>query len=226
MMKKTFLFFSLALIASGAYAQELVTYDYTYGAFTGIEAADCFSVKLVHSTEHAVSITAYSSVRDYVHAYVKDGILRLEVDEKGMPSDLKKEFKKKDSGLSTLNVTVSMSSLRSLTIKGNSVLSSSDTLKTDRFALKLSKTAEVKSLNVEASSSALLELSGNASLNAGIKSQSINIESSGKSKAEIKADAFRTIASAAGFAKIEIFGKSQNLHLSASGNGSAEFNTK
>lgn len=211
----------------GSSAQGLVTREYTYGKFTGIEISDHFVVDLKYSEEHSVGMTAYPSIEEYVHTYVKAGVLYLEIDEKGMPSELKKEFKKKDSGLTPVRITVSMSSLNSLAMGGSSVLSASqDTLKTAKFHLKLSKNAQVKSLNVEASSSALLETAGNTALNAFVKTPSVDIEAVGKSKSEIKVDASRTIASASGFAKIEIFGESERLSLSSEGSAKIEFNTK
>jgi len=224
-MKHFLLTLALAVVSSFTLsAQKQVVINHDYIGFSGIAVSDNFEVSIVSSDSHSVRINAASSIEDYVQAYVKDYVLYLNIDEKSMPSELKKEFKAKNSIISTVNAEISMSSLASLTVNGNSAISSSDVLKTKKFRMKLSKSASVKSLNVVASASARLDVSGKSQTVMTLSASSIEIDASNNAKADIELKADKLEVSASSSAKIEVFGKAGSVSISSEGNAKVGYN--
>ncbi|MCM1502860.1 MAG: DUF2807 domain-containing protein [Bacteroidales bacterium] len=226
-MKRIFIIFTLALASAAMSAQQKqVVINHDYMGFSGIEANDNFEINVVCSDSHSIKVTANSSIEEYVQAYVKNGVLYLNIDEKAMPSELKKEFKAKNSVISTVKAEVSMLMLKSLTINGTSVVNVADTLAMDKLYVKLSKTALVKNLNVNASVSAVIDVAGKSQAFMAVKAPALEIVATNSAKADLNVEAERLTVSAGSFAKVELFGKASRISLTNEGNAKVEYNTK
>lgn len=206
--------------------QKQVVINHDYMGFSGIEANDNFEINILYSDSHSIKVTANSSIEEYVQAYVKDGVLYMNIDERAMPSELKKEFKAKNSVISKVKADISMVALKSLTINGSSVVNITDTLSVDKLSVKLAKTALVKSMNVKAKSSVLVDVSGKSQAYMYLSAPAMTVSATNSAKSELKIDAGRLTVSASSFAKVELWGKSESVSLNAEGNAKVEFNSK
>lgn len=226
-MKRLILFIAAGLVSGFTMqAQKQVTINHDYQGFTGIEATDGFEIAITGSDIHSVKMTAAASIEEYIQAYVKDGILYLNIDEKSMPSELKKTFKAKNSAISTVRAEVSMSTLKSLSVNGNSVVESADTLSMDKLGVKLSRTASVRKFAAKASSSAVIDLSGKAQAYMAIETPALEVDATNNTSAEMIANTGRLTVYANSYAKVEVFGKADSVYLFSEGNAKLEFNTK
>lgn len=227
-MKKFFavIAFAFAFVSVLSAQQKQVVINHDYMGFSGIAANDYFEINIVYSDTHAVKITASSSIEEYVQAYVKSGVLHLNIDEKSMSSELKKEFKAKNSVISKVQAEISMHSLRSIALSGNSVVEVSDTLAVDKLNVALSKTGLVKRLNVVAKSSVLVDLAGKSNAYMAVKSPALEICASNGSRTDMNIETKKLTLSTNGSAKVELYGKAEKISISTEGNSKVEFNSK
>lgn len=216
--------FAFASVLSAQQKQVVINHDYM--GFSGIAANDHFEIDIVSSDTHAIKITASSSIEEYVQAYVKNGALHLNIDEKSMPPELKKEFKAKNSVISKVRAEISMLSLKSLSLSGNSVVEVSDTLTVDKLNVTLSKSGLVKKLNVVAKSSVLVNLAGKSRAYMTVASPALEICAANGSKTDMNIETKKLTVSAASSAAVELYGKAEKISINTEGTSKVEFSSK
>lgn len=221
MKRNLFVLAGLLLSSFGLFAQKQIVVEHDYAAFDAISATDYFEIAIVPSDDYSVKITTDYQIEDYILAYVKDGVLTLTIDEKGMPSDIKKEFKARSSAFVPV-AQVCLPNLKSLTISGNSVLNCERTIAADSLSINLGKTAIIKKATVEAD---------NLSLNMTHKSQAymtadamtVDLKAIDNSRGSIKVTADSLRARASNYANFELYGSSHYVSLKNEGNAKVTY---
>ena len=93
-MKKLILAVMAAfLFGLSAFAQPLLVQDKDYEKFTKISVEDYFVLRFIKADRYSVTLKADERIAAHVQAYVKNGTLYLDLDEKSFSSELKKALR-------------------------------------------------------------------------------------------------------------------------------------
>ena len=216
-MQRIAAFFVLSLLAvSSAFAQKQIAVEHSYAGFSSVQAGSFFEISFIPSDEYRVRIVTDSMIENYILAYAKEGTLYLDVDEKAMPSDVRRIFKAKNPVLAIPHVEIYSPAPRSVSITGNSVIDCDSVLVADSFSLALSKTAAVKKLDVRAGK-VMLDLDNRSQAYMSVEAESLNVQSSHNTRAELRIDVRNLAVYADGFASVELFGNAVKMTVSTEG---------
>ena len=116
------------LISTGA-AAATRQYSRTLSQFSAIDISGPFSVSLVRGGDYRALLTVEEEYIDYVICNVKGSVLSLGLDERKVPSDVKKKFRGKGTPDPVFEAVVYVPELlQGLTMSGKAVLSDTEDL--------------------------------------------------------------------------------------------------
>ena len=96
---------ALSLCALVAPAQtKQISHDFS--AFDAIDVDYDFDVRVVNSRKNSISLNVDNALKDYIQTYVKNHTLYITLDQKSLPSDIKKQFRSRRSSGPVLEATV------------------------------------------------------------------------------------------------------------------------
>lgn len=148
-MKKLILAVMAAfLFGLSAFAQPLLVQDKDYEKFTKISVEDYFVLRFIKADRYSVTLKADERIAAHVHAYVKNGTLYLDLDEKSFSSELKKALRKRGTAQPLLEADVYMPTVNSVVIKDKAVLASCDRFETETFTMTVTGNALVTNVDV------------------------------------------------------------------------------
>lgn len=124
--------------------------EHEFSPFDAIEASDGFKVSITQSDRCSARLTIDDALESYVQCYVKAGVLHVELDEKSIPKDLKKQYRGRKSSDPTLVVMVYLPSLKSLTLNDDSQFLNTTGISADKFTLNMGGTAAISNLKLTA----------------------------------------------------------------------------
>lgn len=150
----TFAFACVQSFAQGL-NYEVETKTLPVSEFNSLSVEDDFEVTLLKGPQ-SVKVTSNRDLMPYIQVYVRGKVLYITFDEKSLPKDVKKQYKVRGAIKPVFQVVVSLVELNGITLANNATLSSSDTFSgNNRFDMNLGDKAQVKSLNLQASSVSL-----------------------------------------------------------------------
>ena len=213
MKKILFVLSALVFSAAGISAQQVViTHDYS--AFSGVQTSNSFDLSFMPSDHYSIKITADTALEDYI----------LEVDEKGMPSDVKKEFKAKNNAAPAVKAVIFAPKFNFLVLGGNSSVTSEHTIDTDMFSITASKSAVVSRLGIKAEK-ILVNISNKAKVYANCEaSSSLTVNAEHNSLADLKIKTGTLDVSSCNFAVVKLVGDADGIRMSSEGNSKIEYN--
>ena len=220
-MKKSLLtfvtcIFALVLSASVAPAQTKQS-SHDFSAFDAIEVSYDFNVRVVESRNYSISMNIESVLTDYVQAYVKNHTLYLVLDEKKVPSDIRKQFRGRRSSAPVLDATVYMPEpLTSVKMTGASALSVDKELEVRDFVLDLGENARLSKLVLDASSVSVI-MAGKSSADLVLYSDNVKLNAAGNAKLDVEQDSQDLEVVAGGSAEINVEGEALDVSLTTSG---------
>jgi hypothetical protein len=216
MKKLSFLLMSLGM-ATGLFAQQVNDPNAEIREaknFHGINLSSAFDVYLSQSNEEAVAVSASETkYREHIKVEVKDGILYVGYDSKGL---------RWSSGNKKLKAYISFKQIDKLNISGACDVFITGTLKTDDFTIDLSGASdlkgkiEVNKLTVDLNGASDMTLNGSA--------MQLKVEASGASSFkgyELVTDVCNASASGASDIRVTV-----NKELSAHANGASDVRYK
>jgi len=216
-MKKLSLLFMSLLMAAGLYAQQVNDPNAEIREaknFHGIHLSSAMDVYITQSNEEAVAVSASETkFREHIVVEVKDGILYIGYDNKGL---------RWGSGNKKLKAYVSFKQIDKLSISGACDVFIKGTLTADDLAINVSGASdlkgkiEVKKLSVDLNGASDITINGNAA--------QLNVEASGASNFrgyDLVTDVCDARASGASDIKITV-----NKELSAHASGASDVRYK
>lgn len=215
--------------------------SHDFSAFDALEVDYDFNVRVLKSNKYSISLNVENSLKDYIQAYVKNHTLYITLDEKSMPSDLKKQFRGRKAAAPVLDATVYLPEpLSSVKMSGASTLSIEDDMECREFVLDLSENAVVSRLVVDAATvnvtmagkakADLVVYADNIKVNAagnsilGLEQDSESLEIVGGASAQIDAEGetLDAVLTVSGSSKTSLKGKTNNLTVTGSGSSSVD----
>ncbi|HMK26827.1 MAG TPA: head GIN domain-containing protein [Chitinophagaceae bacterium] len=216
-MKKLSLLFMSLLMTAGLYAQQVNDPNAEVREaknFHGISLSSAFDVYISQSNEEAVAVSAAEvKYREHIKVEVKDGILYVGYDSKGL---------RWGSGNKKLKAYISFKQIDKLSISGACDVFIKGTLNADGLAINISGASdlkgkiEVKKLSVDLSGASDITINGNAT--------QLDVEASGASNFrgyDLVTDVCDARASGASDIKITV-----NKELSAHASGASDVRYK
>lgn len=154
----------------------------SFEVFSGIDAGDDFKISYEKSSGYSVRWEVNENLKDYVEVYVKGGILYVEMNRKGIPADVKKLYKAKNSPKATLNAVVCAPTLTSISIRDNVVLGPKDdaVLAVDSLHVSVAGNADFNDLAIDGKS-VTVESSNKADVSAPVSAERVTLISSNTS---------------------------------------------
>ncbi len=203
-MKKIFLSLVLAGITLAAFCQKTETR--AVSSFTGIDASSSFNITVTKGEKESLTIEADDDVMQYVRSEVKQGILRLYLDNN----------RGKIKNVKTLKASIVMKNLDLVRLSGACKLASDDLFVSDNFNIDCSGAS---GLNLNIKTNALdVDLSG--ACNIGLKADvadNAKFDASGASKMQVELTAATVRFSVSGSSKIDLKGSATKFDIGTSG---------
>ena len=208
--------FALSLAAASTPAQTKTSHDFS--SFDALEVDYDFNVRVVDSRDYSVSMNLENDLKDYVQAYVKNHTLYLALDEKKLPSDLRKRYRGRRSSSPLLDVTVyTPEALTSIKMKGASSLDVGFDLECRDFVLDLSENARVTKLVADASNISVTMAGKSSAIGIALFADNIKINVAGSAKLEAEQDSQRIEIVTGGSAQLDVEGETLDVQLTTSG---------
>ena len=180
-----------------------------------------FDVRVVEARKPSVSLNVDNELKDLVQTYVKNHTLYITLDQKKLPSDLRKLFKSRRSKGPVLEATVYISEpLTAVKLAGASILTVTPDIECKEFRIDLEDNARIERLTVDA---------GTVTVNASDKSfadivlyaDEIKINSSGSSVIGLDQDSEKLAIVAGGSSEVRMEGETLDADLTVSGTSKA-----
>ncbi|MBR5073591.1 MAG: DUF2807 domain-containing protein [Bacteroidales bacterium] len=237
-----FVICTFALIASCFVAPaqtKQVSHDFS--AFDALDVDYDFDVRVVDSRNYSVSLNVQDVLKDYVKVYVKNHTLYITLDEKSLPSDVRKMFRGRKSDGPVLEATVHMPEpLSAVKMAGSSTLSVNYDLECKDFRLDLEESARVKQLTVDAGTVTVtaagksyadlvlyadeikLNVSGNSLVEFEQDSESLDIVAGGSSEVRMEGETLNASLTTSGSSRVTLNGKTSDLTVTGSGSSNID----
>ena len=208
--------FAITLSASLAPAQTKQT-SHDFSAFDALEVDYDFNVRVVESNKYSISMNIENALKDYVQAYVKNHTLYIMLDEKKLPSDLRRQYRGRRSSSPVLDATVYLpEALTSVKMTGSSSLAIEKDVECRDFVLDLAENARVTKLVVDASNVSVT-MAGKSAADIVVYSDNIKLNVAGSAKLEIEQDSQKLEVVAGGTAQIDVEGETLDAVLTTAG---------
>lgn len=216
--------FALSLGAAFANAQTRTSHDFS--SFDALDVDYDFNVRVADARNYSVSMSIENDLKDYVQAYVKNHTLYIALDEKNLPSDIKKRYRSRRSSSPVLDVTVyTPEALSSIKMAGSSSLAVDFDIECNGFTLDLTENAHVTKLVVDAAD-ITVTMAGKSVADISLFADNIKVNAAGNSKLTLEQDSQRIEIVAGGSAQIDADGETLDAQLTTSGSSKTMLNGK
>ena len=224
LLKLVVCIFALSLAAASAPAQTKSSHEFS--SFDALEVDFDFNVKVVDSRDYSVSMSIDDELKDYVMAYVKNHTLYIALDEKLLPTDLRKRYRGRRSASPVLDVTVyTPDALNSIKMAGASTLSVEFDIEGKDFSLDLSENARVTKLVADAST-ITVTMAGKSVADLSLYADNIKLNVAGSSKLTAEQDSQTIEVVAGGSAQIDVEGETLDAQVTSSGSSKTTLSGK
>ena len=205
------------------------------GDFSSISVSDDFEVSLVKGKQ-GVKVTSEKELIPYIQVYVRSKTLFISYDEKSVPKDTRKLFKRRGASDPVFRAVVSMPELGGISLSNNATLSAVENFGGNNLEINLADKAQVKTLsahvnaatltmkknaqasvNIEADSKLTINTEGNAELKLGGKAQEIAVDAAGSYELTLAADCKTSAITTSGTAELSLSQKAEKISLNAGG---------
>lgn len=132
-MKKLLVFILSITLSIAAWCQDEKICP--VGEFHSVVAGSTMELTLQESSQFQVKVMADKALMPYIQVYVRSRVLYVDLDEKSIPSDVKKLYKGKNAPVPITRVLVSAPTLSKVTGTGSSLISSYGGVVTDTLSL-------------------------------------------------------------------------------------------
>jgi hypothetical protein len=172
---------SVVALAQTPQAQEEKTYPVT--GFESVTVGSHFEATLQEGRCN-VKVNADKALLPYVQVYVRESVLYIELDEKSIPSDVKKIYRGKNAPVPVVSAIVTIPAARTLTARENALLKSNGTVFADSIQVCIEDKAAVRNFKLEAEK-ATVTLTKSAQADFSLFSPDATIVCEGGSRCEV-----------------------------------------
>lgn len=210
---------ALALLSGGALCAQTAQYNVDLSPFSGIDVSGPFEVSLVRGQQYRALISVLEPYKEYVTCTVNGGILTLTLDERKVPSDIKKQFRGKGTPDPFYRAVVYVPDLlRSVHLSGKAVMQDTEDLfDKARVTFELEGNAQLRSQQVS-SLVFCLDMKGKSSAEFKINCHESEITMAGSAVLNLDGECEQCTWQAQGSSKLNANCRAKNFSLSGKGN--------
>ena len=212
---------ALVAIGCGLLSAQAVQYSVDLTPFKSVDISGPFEVSLVRGQQPRALISVLGPYKDYVVCSVEAGVLSIGMDEKKVPSEVKRQFRGKGTPDPVFSAIVYVPELiQAVTMSGKAVLrDSEDVFDKSRIAFVLDGQASVMTLNL--SSLAFdLDMRGKSTADLKAVCGETNVSLSGSSSLTIDEQTDKSQYNLVGSSKARVKSKTMNFSVIAKANSS------
>lgn len=225
--------FVIALLCLGlplapAFASGPVQLSRECGAFSGIDAGGQFELTIVKGTQGRVLITIEDVYEPYLICQVKGSVLKLSIDERKVPSDVKRMFRGRATPDPVFSAVVYVgSALQSVTLSDKAVLASAENEVFDpsRCSFSLSDNSSVKDLTISSESLRII-MQNKAVAKLDASCGDFSVEQSNSSNLDVKVNSRQASFKLSSMAKAMANVTTGSLEVNTRGNSSLNLDGK
>lgn len=225
LMKKilTFAIAALAVMCSAALRAQTAQYSVDLEPFSGVDISGPFEVSLVRGSQYRALVSVLEPYRDYVVCEVKSGILTLTLDEKKVPSEVKKQFRGKGTPDPFFKAIIYVPDLlRSVTMSGKAVLyDTEDLFDKARVTFELEGNATIKPLKLS-SLVFCLDMKGKSVADFVVTGRESEISLAGSANLTLDCENEQSSWNLQGSSKLNASCKAVKFNLNAKGNSNTK----
>jgi hypothetical protein len=200
--------------------------SHDFSAFDAIDIDYDFDVRVVNSRKYSISLNVDDALKDYVQTYVKNHTLYITLDQKSLPSDIKKLYRSRRSSGPVLEATVYMDeTLTAVAMAGGSTLEVNDDIECNDFRIDMKENARINRLTVDAGT-VTVNMAGKTYADLVLYADNIKLNVAGSSLVELEQDSENLEIVTGGNAEVRAEGETLNTDLTPSGSSKVTLNGK
>lgn len=218
-MKKVILSIAAVIAAALTMNAQVKQYSFDLTPFNSIEVSNDFEVSVVNGDVYSALLSVDEPYRDYVTCGVNGSVLKVSLDEKKVPSEVKKLYKGKGAVPPTFRVTVTMPDrLQAVKLSGKAVFfEARDVMSHDDVTITLTDNAVVKTMDLEARD-VFVNVEKKAYANLAITCDKLSVNAAGSSTVTINQKVKTTDCKVQGASNVTISGSTEALGFNIKGN--------
>lgn len=214
-MKKIIAFLTVLVMTVTVRAQETTSRTNDFVTFDQIEASGDFEIMYYVSDRYRVDWTFDTVLGSLVEVTVKNGILYLTFNEKGMSSELKKTYKGRNARRPLLRATVYAPRISTVTLADNAAFNGAgEVVETGFFRLNMSGKAQFKNMKIHTEKFSL-EATRDARADLQVTASQIDIQADKAAIVNLSQESDELSIHTAGTSSITVTGKTTDLLTSA-----------
>lgn len=226
---------AIDLNSETSFAQNLKQ-EYSLIAFSSIEISDDFDVTVIKGSDYFLELTVPEAYTNFVHSSVKGSTLSIDLDEKKIPTDIKKVFKGKDKSEIYRAIITMPGELKSIKMSGKTtLLVNQDIMSNATVAIEMTDNSTLKSLTVNANNVSInlgkkanatifvncgqlaVDVSGSSNLTLNQNTDNLDIKAQGNPTIDVKGETKVLDYQVKGTTKATLTGKAESAKFSCSG---------
>lgn len=220
-MKKIFIL-AIAVLTAFAASAQVKTTDYDNFSFKGISIDDEFAVTLSTGPEYRVTVRAESPYMPYIKVGVSAGVLEISLDDRAVPSEVKKLYKGAKPEFAATVTTPNP--LKSYKLEGKSVLTILDEVSIeDPVSINVSDNAVLNPVNV-VSRACSIELDKKGTADVTFNGEKITVAASANSSLNLTSETSDSDIALSGSSNLVMRGTTQSIKISTKGTSKAALN--
>jgi len=198
----------LIAVSTGYGYSQTRSVEHDFSPFDGIDASNGFKVSITTGDRYSAKLTIDDALESYVHCYVKAGVLYIGLDDKGIPKELKKMYRGKNSPEPTLVAVVSMPLLKSLTLNDDSRFFSSGKLVASELVINMAGSSVANNLDIVGKTLSLNVSKSARFTNASVSAEGdVDVISDGKAAIAMECKAGNLAVNAQGSSTVDVNGE-------------------
>lgn len=222
---KKLIVLTLGLFATIFASAQVKQYDYEVAEFDSITVGNEFDLSVVYGEKFGIILTVDEPLKDYVNFNVKGGTLSIQLDEKSIPSDIKKMYKGKSNPTPTYRVLLTTpDAIGNVTIKDKAVLSEVRGVATkEKMTVSATDNAQIKAFVIDSKE---VEISADKKTNVSltVNTSKLDASFSGSSNANLTCGVRSGVFAVSGASKLVLHGEVQTLDFTAKGTSNSVLN--
>lgn len=211
-------FCSTLLICTGAFAATQ-QYDRNVSKFSAIDISGPFSVSLVRGSESRVLLSVEEDYIDYVICNVKSSVLSIGLDERKVPSEVKKKFRGRGTPDPVFSAVIYVPDLiQTLTMSGKAVLrEAAEVFDKSGVSFTLEGNCELKHLSVDTQNFSLA-MQNKAAADISVSCRESHVETGNAASLKYEEESENSSFSLSGNCKLSVSSKTKLMNIASKGN--------
>lgn len=222
---KKLIAFALGLCVAVAASAQVKQYVYELAEFDALSVANEFDVTVAYGEQYSLVLTVDEPLKEYVNFNVKNGLLAISLDEKSIPSDVKKMYKGKNTPDPTYRIEIfTPGEIGNLSFKDKAILTAvRDVPAKEKLTFTATDNALIRTFQAEAKE-VELNIDKKVSAIVTLNAAKVKANVAGSSNVELTCASKSADVTVAGSSKLVFHGELETLDFNIKGSANSVIN--